>query len=171
MHRLDDQMGNLRGYAKIARDATEQRNAEEALRQSHDKMEERVNERTRDLLATNRELEQTMAQRQQLERELHEISEREKRRTGQDLHDIVYQELTAAALFLKSSANRTAAKNPAAAKTLGEAAEMLTATSHWRESRARITTCETRRRALLLRRCVRWFHKQTKAHPYIVVSI
>jgi PAS domain S-box-containing protein len=125
MHRLDDENRNLRGYAKIARDATEQRNAEEALRQSHDKMEERVNERTRDLLATNRELEQTMAQRQELERELLEISEREKRRIGQDLHDIVCQELTAAALFLKSSANRTAAKNPAAAKTLGEAAEIV----------------------------------------------
>ena len=125
MHRLDDENGELRGYAKIARDATEQRSAEDALRQSHDEMEERVNERTRDLMATNKELEQTMAQRQQLERELLEISEREKRRIGQDLHDIVCQELTAAALFLKSSANRTAAKNPAAAKTLGEAAEIV----------------------------------------------
>ena len=125
MHRLDDENGELRGYAKIARDATEQRRAEDALRESRDEMEERVNERTRDLMAINKELEQTMAQRQQLERELLEISEREKRRIGQDLHDIVCQELTAAALFLKSSANRTAAKNPAAAKTLGEAAEIV----------------------------------------------
>ena len=112
-------MANLRGYAKIARDATEQRSAEEALRQSHDEMEERVNERTRDLLATNRELEQTMAQRQQLERELLEISEREKRRIGQDLHDIVCQELTAAALFLKSSANQNRCKEPGSGENTG----------------------------------------------------
>ena len=70
-------------------------------------------------MATNKELEQTMAQRQQLERELLEISEREKRRIGQDLHDIVCQELTAAALFLKSSANRSAAKNPGSGENAG----------------------------------------------------
>jgi PAS domain S-box-containing protein len=125
MHRLDDENGELRGYAKIARDATDQQNIELALRQSRDEMEQRVAERTRDLLAMNTELERTMEQRQQLEKELLEISEREKRRIGQDLHDIVCQELSAAALVLKSTANRNAKESPATAKTLSDAAEIV----------------------------------------------
>jgi signal transduction histidine kinase len=66
-----------------------------------------------------------MAQRQQLERELLEISEREKRRIGEDLHDMVCQELTATALFLKSSAKKLGSKNAAAARTLEESAETV----------------------------------------------
>ena len=95
MTRLDRDSGELRGFAKIARDATDQKTAEEQLRHARDEMEQRVVERTRELLAMNNELEQTMAHRQQLERELLEISEREKRRIGEDLHDMVCQELTA----------------------------------------------------------------------------
>jgi two-component system CheB/CheR fusion protein len=123
--RLDGEHGQLRGFAKIARDASDQRHAEDALRDARDEMEQRVVDRTRDLLATNAELERTMAQRKQLEKELLEISEREKRRIGQDLHDIICQELSAAALYLKSTANRAETKNPAAAKTLNEAAEIV----------------------------------------------
>jgi PAS domain S-box-containing protein len=121
--RLDDEQGNLRGFAKIARDASDQRAIEDELRHTGDELEQRVLERTRDLLATNSELERTMAQRKQLEKELLEISEREKRRIGEDLHDIVCQELTATALYLKSSANT--AKDRSTAKILDEAAEVV----------------------------------------------
>ncbi|PYI92942.1 MAG: histidine kinase [Verrucomicrobia bacterium] len=123
--RLDGANGKLRGFAKVARDATDQRRVEDELAHARDEMEQRVVERTRELLATNNELERTIAQRQQLERELLEISEREKRRIGEDLHDMVCQELTATALFLKSSAKKIGAKNPAAAKTLEESAETV----------------------------------------------
>jgi PAS domain S-box-containing protein len=125
MTRLDDADGAPRGLAKIARDATDLREAEDELRHARDEMEQRVIERTQDLLATNTELEQTMAQRQQLERELLEISEREKRRIGEDLHDMVCQELTATALFLQSSAKQMVKENPAAAKTLEESAQTV----------------------------------------------
>jgi two-component system CheB/CheR fusion protein len=123
MMRLDDPNGEPRGFAKIARDATEQRRAEEELRHARDQLEQRVLERTADLMATNNELERTMHQRELLERELLEISERERRRIGQDLHDVVCQELTATALFLKS-ASKTAV-DPTAGKTLDEAAEIV----------------------------------------------
>ena len=115
----------LRGFAKVARDATDQRRAEDELLHARDEMEQRVVERTRELLAMNNELEQTMAQRQQLERELLEISEREKRRIGEDLHDMVCQELTATALYLKSSAKKLAKVSPAAAATLEESAQTV----------------------------------------------
>ena len=123
--RLDDQHETLRGFAKVARDATDQRKAEDELRHARDEQEQRVIERTRDLMATNAELERTMAQRQQLERELLEISEREKRRIGEDLHDMVCQELSATALFLKSSAKKVAKQYRAAAATLEESAEIV----------------------------------------------
>ena len=124
MQRLDDeQTGEIRGFAKIARDATDERQAEEELRYSRDQLEQRVLERTADLMATNNELERTMSQREQLERELLEISERERRRIGQDLHDVICQELTATALFLKSAGNKI--NNPEAAQSLSEAAEIV----------------------------------------------
>lgn len=123
--RLDDEHGKLRGFAKVARDATDQRRIEDELAHARDEMEQRVVERTRELLATNNELERTMAQRQQLERELLEISDREKRRIGEDLHDMVCQELTATALFLKSTAKKVAADSTAAAKTLEESAQTV----------------------------------------------
>jgi signal transduction histidine kinase len=66
-----------------------------------------------------------MAQRQQLERELLEISEREKRRIGEDLHDMVCQELTATALYLKSTAKKLAKGSPAAAETLEQSAKTV----------------------------------------------
>ena len=123
--RLDGEQGQLRGFAKVARDATDQRRVEDELRHARDEMEQRVLERTRDLLATNKELERTMEERQRLEKELLETSEREKRRIGEDLHDIVCQELTATALFLRSSANRLAVESPAAAETLEESAQIV----------------------------------------------
>ncbi|HEV2804729.1 MAG TPA: PAS domain S-box protein [Chthoniobacterales bacterium] len=125
MTRLDDADGAPRGFAKIARNATDLREAEDELRHARDEMEQRVIDRTQDVLATNTELERTMAQRQQLERELLEISEREKRRIGEDLHDMVCQELTATALFLQSSSKRMAKEHPAAAKTLAESAQTV----------------------------------------------
>ena len=123
--RLDDASRSPRGFAKVARDATDQQRIEDELVRARDEMEQRVVERTRELRATNKALEQTMAQRQQLERELLEISEREKRRIGEDLHDMVCQELSATALFLKSTAKRIADDSVAAAKTLEESAQTV----------------------------------------------
>ena len=125
MRRIDHNGGSLRGFAKICRDATDQRAIEDALRQARDEMEQRVRDRTRDVLATNAELERTMAQRQELEKELLEISEREKRRIGEDLHDMVCQELTGTALFLKSNASKVETESPAARVILEEAAQIV----------------------------------------------
>lgn len=125
MRRLDPDETGARGFAKVARDATDQHAAEEGLRRAKHEMEQRVIERTRDVLATNIELERTMAQRQQLERELLEISEREKRRIGEDLHDMVCQELTATALFLKSNARKFVREAPEAAESLEQSAETV----------------------------------------------
>ncbi|MEO8440530.1 MAG: PAS domain S-box protein [Spartobacteria bacterium] len=116
MRRLDDENGNLRGFAKVARDATEQRKVDEELRESRKELERRVRERTAELTAE-------ITRRAQLEQEILLISEREKRRIGQDLHDSLCQELAAAAFFLESTAHA----NPEQAEVLSEAARIVNA--------------------------------------------
>jgi PAS domain S-box-containing protein len=127
MRRLDDENGNLRGFAKVARDATKQRNAEEELKKSRAELEERVKARTAELTKINRELAKEIKQRFKLEQEILLISEREKRRMGQDLHDSLCQELAAAAFFLQTSANKIGKSHPAQTKVLSEAAKIVNA--------------------------------------------
>ncbi len=123
--RIDTEKGQLRGFAKVARDATDQRRVEDELRHARDEMEQRVIERTQDVMASKTELERTISERQRLEKELLETSERERRRIGEDLHDIICQELTATALFLRSSAKKVASESSAGAETLEEAAQIV----------------------------------------------
>ena len=126
MRRLDGEgRQKVRGFAKIARDATEQRIAEEELKNAHAELEHRVMERTAELLATNTELHNEMKRRQTLEREILEVTERERSRVSQDLHDGLCQELTATAFFLKSKAKAIARKTPDCARVLLEAAETV----------------------------------------------
>lgn len=124
MQRLDGEIpGEIRGFAKVARDATDQRRADEELRRAHDDLERRVRLRTAELQSMNESLEGEMQRRHELEREILEITERERARIGQDLHDMLCQELTATALFLKSSANQE--PNESHKTTLNEAAQIV----------------------------------------------
>jgi PAS domain S-box-containing protein len=125
MRRLDDEQGKLRGFAKVARDATEQRLADEELRKSREELEQRVKERTAELSLINRNLEKEIAARSRLEQEILLISEREKRRIGQDLHDSLCQELAATAFLLESHAQKLKKDHPAQAKTLSESAQTV----------------------------------------------
>jgi PAS domain S-box-containing protein len=125
MRRLDDGEGKLRGFAKIARDATDLHRAEEQLKNSHHELECRVEERTAELTELNRKLKEEIKQRAEVEQELLLVSEREKRRIGQDLHDSLCQELAAAAFFLQTAAQKT--KNQAEAEVLAEAARIVNA--------------------------------------------
>ena len=125
MRRLDDDRGHLRGFAKIGRDATKMHLAEEALQTSHQELEGRIKERTAELTALNQKLTQEIRQRTEVEQELLLVTEREKRRIGQDLHDSLCQELAAAAFFLESSAQKL--KDPAQARIFTEAAKIVNA--------------------------------------------
>ncbi|MBA2272072.1 MAG: PAS domain S-box protein [Chthoniobacterales bacterium] len=125
MRRLNHADGSLRGFAKIAREATEQKMAEEKLIQAYDDLEQRVHHRTKELQAMNESLEQEMTRRQKLEREILEVTERERANISQDLHDSLCQELTATAFLLKSRAKSVAANDPEASEALAESAQMV----------------------------------------------
>lgn len=79
-------------------DMTIHKCTEGSLRCAYDELEARVRERTLELSSALKKLSMQTAERQNLERELSEISERERRRFGQDLHDDVCQQLAGIAL-------------------------------------------------------------------------
>jgi signal transduction histidine kinase len=79
----------------------ERRRAEEALRRIYEELEMRVQERTAELKTANAKLQAASAARRRLEYELLEITEKERRRIGLDLHDDLGQQLSALALMTK----------------------------------------------------------------------
>jgi PAS domain S-box-containing protein len=90
----------------VVLDITARKKAEEGLREAKQLLETRVRERTAELLAANEKLRNEVAQRKQLEGELLEVSDREQRRLGQDLHDSLCQHLTATAYMAQVVALR-----------------------------------------------------------------
>jgi signal transduction histidine kinase len=104
---LRDGGGGLTGYAKIARDLTERKELEDALRRAHDGLEARVEERTAELqeltgklLAEVKERAAVEGQVRELLRRLVNIQENERRRIARELHDQLGQQLAALRLAL-----------------------------------------------------------------------
>src|SRR6266545_1072321 len=97
--------GGRRPYRR-RRARTHPSRAEAALQKSKKRLEERVRDRTHELRAANKELEDEIARRKGLEGEILEISDREQQRLGQELHDGLCQHLTAVAFMARSTALR-----------------------------------------------------------------
>jgi PAS domain S-box-containing protein len=89
--------------------------AEEDLRHAHGQLETRVQQRTADLKTTNAKLQTAIIQRKRLEYELLEITERERRRIGLDLHDDLGQKLAGLALMTKGLERKLARRRAAEA--------------------------------------------------------
>ena len=96
-------------------DITLRKQAEKGIRRMNDELERRVGERTRELQESNDVLQREMAARLRLEEEILEISESERQRIGQDLHDDLGQQV-AGAVFLSQALARelTLLSSPAA---------------------------------------------------------
>lgn len=74
-------------------DKTERKMAFDALAAARRELEEKVKERTRELLSANERLRREIQIKSDLQRQMMEVSEKEQRRIGQDLHDSLSQEL------------------------------------------------------------------------------
>jgi two-component system CheB/CheR fusion protein len=101
--------GALTGYAKIARDLTESKRAEESLRLAHEELEQRVEKRTRELGQVNEALSVENAERRRVERarlkllrQLVRTQEDERRRIAREIHDHLGQQSTALRLNLEA---------------------------------------------------------------------
>jgi two-component system, NarL family, sensor histidine kinase UhpB len=98
---LKDSFENISGWLSSITDISQLKQAEDALRRSHEELELRVRQRTADLSTANTQLQAALAERRRLENELLEITDKERRRIGLDLHDDLGQKLTGIALMSK----------------------------------------------------------------------
>jgi signal transduction histidine kinase len=92
-----------------------QREYQAQLQRAQEELEARVEERTADLRAANRKLQQVLEERRRLENELLEIAENERRRIGFDLHDDLGQKLTGASLMIKALEHKLSTRGHPAA--------------------------------------------------------
>ncbi|HZT58174.1 MAG TPA: chemotaxis protein CheB [Pyrinomonadaceae bacterium] len=97
-----------RGYAKIARDLTAQKQAQDELQRAWEELENRINERTVELASANSTMREEVAERRRVEHERLELIRRivstqedERRRISRELHDQLGQSLTALRLKLE----------------------------------------------------------------------
>ena len=97
------------GFAKIARDLTAQKQAEEMMRRHRDELERMVKERTAAVEEANMALRKEIEERRLIEEERTALLERivttqedERRRIARDMHDSLGQQLTALRLKLAS---------------------------------------------------------------------
>jgi PAS domain S-box-containing protein len=103
---LKNDRGEVTGAINCFYDISARKRAEAVLQKSKKLLEGRVRERTHELRAANKELEDEIARRKGLEGEILEISDREQQRLGQELHDGLCQHLTAVAFMARSTALR-----------------------------------------------------------------
>jgi PAS domain S-box-containing protein len=87
--------------AMLQVEVTERKRMQEYLLHARRELEIRVQERTAELGVANQILQGEMIERKRLEKSILEISEREKRRIAQDLHDGLGQHLTGVAFLTK----------------------------------------------------------------------
>src|ERR1041385_1646730 len=122
---LRDGFNNISGWLSSVSDITRLKQAEAALRRSHEELEMRVRERTADLSAANSQLQAAITMRRKLEHELLEITEKERRRIGLDLHDDLGQKLSGVALMAKGLQLRLAKLKLSEAKDAGKIHQLV----------------------------------------------
>ncbi|MHC4362622.1 MAG: PAS domain-containing sensor histidine kinase, partial [Planctomycetota bacterium] len=117
------------GYVNVyGTDITERKQAEEDLRKYRQHLEELVRARTVELTATNEQLRREIEQRRNLEKEILQVSEREKRLIGQELHDSIGQQLTGVAFMTKVLEQKLAARSLSEAVDVTEIAKLVNQT-------------------------------------------
>ncbi|HLP75551.1 MAG TPA: ATP-binding protein, partial [Candidatus Paceibacterota bacterium] len=117
---LLDGFENTSGWLSSITDITRLKQAEAELRRSHEELETRVRDRTAALSKANTQLQAAMTERRRLEHELLEITEKERRRIGLDLHDDLGQRLSGVALMVKGLQTKLTKQGIGEAKEAGK---------------------------------------------------
>lgn len=110
--------GEIASWIGTGTDIHDLKEAQEKLSMTNDWLEARVKERTEELCATNESLKKA-------QREIVDISEKERSRLGQDLHDGLAQELTGACFMIQSIKNNFGRVTTAKAEKVIDAAFQL----------------------------------------------
>ena len=106
----DHDLTLIRTTAHIAALAIEQRQNVEAIKNAHDKLEKRVQERTAELATANQRLKAAMEDieaEEQLLRRLIDLQEQERRMVAHDIHDGFIQDVVGAHLFVQTIDGRS----------------------------------------------------------------
>lgn len=128
---LRDGAGSVIGFVTIARDLTERKRWEDALREAHAQLETRVLQRTAELATANDALDAELTERRHAEeriralmRRLITVQEDERRRIARDLHDHLGQQV--AGLSLKIDAlNEVSRENPVLHSAVDDAQQTI----------------------------------------------
>jgi PAS domain S-box-containing protein len=123
------------GASKIARDITERKRAEEALRQAQAELADRavqleglVAERTAKMRTAHEQLLAEVDERKRLEGQIAHAVEAEQLRLGEELHDGLAQELTAESLMIYTLQDNLMKASPTHARKLDEVHQLLLGT-------------------------------------------
>jgi signal transduction histidine kinase len=114
------------GYANVyGIDITERKHAEEDLMKYRHHLEDLVQTRTAELTESNVKLLGEIEERKRLEKEILNISERERRRIGRELHDSIGQQFTGIAFMTKVLEQKLTTKSPDEATDASEIKELI----------------------------------------------
>jgi PAS domain S-box-containing protein len=122
---VKDSTGKIIQVSVILHDITERRKIEERILQLNEELEEKVATRTAELARSVELLKAETVARKQLAEDITNVSERERQRLGQELHDDLAQELTAIACLTQSLALAAGKKSAPLAKEATRLANML----------------------------------------------
>jgi len=125
---MDYEESDVRAFTSMMNDTwrlLQRKQAEEDLEKYKQHLEELVQARTEELTQANKQLMQEIEECNRLERALLDVSEREQRRIGRELHDSIGQQLTGIAFMAKVLEQRLAAKLPDEATNVAEMAKLV----------------------------------------------